>query len=82
MGVFGYLAILEPEGKGFCISFPDWDAFTCGDDLDDALYMAKDCLEGLIEWKKEDGEKLPQPTQIKDVKIIGKETVHFIPLKK
>ena len=39
-------AIFSEETDGFNISFPDLPgAFTCGEDFEDAMYMAKDCLE-------------------------------------
>ena len=39
-------AIFSEETGGFNISFPDLPgAFTCGEDFEDAMYMAKDCLE-------------------------------------
>ena len=39
-------AIFSEETGGYNISFPDLPgAFTCGEDFEDAMYMAKDCLE-------------------------------------
>ena len=43
-----YPAIFEAEGEQYNISFPDLDIFTCGDNLEDALYMAKDLLGGYL----------------------------------
>ena len=43
-----YPAIFEAEGEQYNISFPDLDVFTCGDNLEDALYMAKDLLGGYL----------------------------------
>ncbi len=39
-------AIFSEETGGFNISFPNLTgAFTCNEDFEDAMYMAKDCLE-------------------------------------
>ncbi len=39
-----YPAIFEAEGEKYAISFSDLEIFTYGDDLEEALYMAKDLL--------------------------------------
>lgn len=42
-------AIFSPETGGYNVEFPDLPgAFTCGDDWEESLYMAKDCLETYI----------------------------------
>lgn len=43
------------EDNGYSVIFPDLNYLaTCGSDLDDALYMAVDCLAGYILWLWED----------------------------
>ena len=38
-----YPAIFHKDDKGrFSVLFPDFDAATCGDDLDDAIAMAEE----------------------------------------
>ena len=61
-------AIFEVEGEQYNISFPDLDIFTCGDNLEDALYMAKDLLGGYLYTLEEENQEIPKaslPTEIK-----------------
>ena len=50
-----------PEGN-YGVSLPDFDVATCGEDLEDAIKMAIECLAGEIKWCKEQGEEIPKPT--------------------
>ena len=56
-------ADFAPEDEGFVVTFPDLpEAITQGDDLDDALAMAADCLEEAIAGRINDGEDIPAPS--------------------
>ncbi len=45
-GRYMFPAIFNEEDGGYNISFPDLKGvYTCGDDFNDSMYMAKDCLE-------------------------------------
>lgn len=58
-----YYAIFDPEGTQYNVSFPDLDgAFTFGDNMHDALYMAKDLLEGWLINAQDEGEEFPKPS--------------------
>ena len=53
-----YPAIFYEEKIGnYTVFFPDFQQVTCGDDLADAEFMAKDCLSLLITIEKEDRHK-------------------------
>lgn len=43
-----YPAIFCKEDKGYSVFFPDLDGGTCGDDLNDAYYMATDYLGAVL----------------------------------
>ncbi len=59
----------EKEG-GYSVIFPDLDHLaTQGDDPDDAMNMAADCLAGYICTAKQEGEMLPAPSDIKDIDV-------------
>jgi predicted RNase H-like HicB family nuclease len=61
MKVLTYRVLLneEPEG-GFTVSVPALPGcITYGDNLDHALSMAKEAIEGYIEILKEQGESIP-----------------------
>ena len=63
-----YPAIFEVEGEQYNISFPDLDIFTCGDNLEDALYMAKNLLGGHLYTLEEENQEIPKaslPTEFK-----------------
>ena len=65
-----YPAIFYEEKIGnYTVFFPDFQQVTCGDDLADAEFMAKDCLSLLITIEKEDRHKIPKPTPIEDLDI-------------
>lgn len=47
----------EADGQYF-VSFPDLsEAITCGENVEQAIKMVEECLEG----RKEDGEEIPLP---------------------
>lgn len=51
------------EEGGYWIEFPDLPmANTQGEDLEDALYMAKDCLGVYLSCLEEENEEIPKPT--------------------
>lgn len=64
-----YPAIFYKEDDGgYSVIFPDLRHLaTCGDDLEEAMYMATDCLAGYIHSLKLDNEPIPAPSDIKDI---------------
>ncbi|MBM6676137.1 type II toxin-antitoxin system HicB family antitoxin [Olsenella uli] len=61
---FNYPGYLEPnELGGYSVWFPDLpECHTDGDDLDDAVNMAAEALELVLESYIENGRELPEPT--------------------
>lgn len=60
-----YPAVFYKEGDGrYSVLFPDFDVATCGDDLDDAIVMAEECLALQLKGLKEDGEAFPAPSPL------------------
>jgi len=60
-----YPAVFYKEGDGrYSVLFPDFDAATCGDDLDDAIVMAEECLALQLKGLREDGEAFPTPSPL------------------
>ena len=60
-----YPAIFEPDTEegGYVISFPDLpDVNTEGDNVADALSMAKEALGAYVEMCLDAGDKLPEPS--------------------
>ena len=57
----------EPSG-GYSVVFPDLNHLaTCGDDMQEAMEMAVDCLAGYLFSEKLDGNEVPPPTPLEQV---------------
>ena len=65
----------EDDGR-YSVEFVDFELATFGDDLADAMYMAADAASGRILSMLNDGEKLPDPSNIKKIK--PKDTSGFV----
>ncbi len=65
-----YPACFFKEEKGYSVVFPDlnWLA-TSGETESEAINMAVDCLAGYLFMLKNDGEKAPKPSDMKDISI-------------
>ena len=60
-----YPAIFYKEEDGrYSVLFPDFDVATCGDDLDDAVDMAKECLALQLKGLEQDGDDFPVPSPL------------------
>jgi predicted RNase H-like HicB family nuclease len=64
-------AIFDPDvDGGYTITFPDLPGcITEGDNLDEALYMAKDALELYLYSLEENEEHIPSPTPPEKIKV-------------
>ena len=61
---YNYYAVFEKEKDGkYSIYYPDLPGcFSCGDNMEEALYMAKDALEGYLLISEEDNEFIREPS--------------------
>lgn len=74
-----YPAIFNYKKDGISISFPDLQGCnTCGDNDEDAFYMAKDALGLYIACKEDDEEKLPEPSKLSEIKLKEDEKVILV----
>ncbi len=60
--------IYEPE-KEIAIDFPDLKCATSGINDDDALLSARELLGCVLNGLEEDGEEIPAPTPLSEIKI-------------
>jgi antitoxin HicB len=61
-----YPANLEPDGKFFLVTFPDFpEAITQGDSIEDALLHAADVLESVLDHYFENSLPIPSPSRPK-----------------
>lgn len=73
-----YPIILTPDEVGYVVYIPDFDINTEGDDLTEAIEMARDAI-GLMGIDYEDDKKaLPVPSDIANVKHNPNETVTLV----
>lgn len=73
-----YPVILTPEEKGFTVYIPDFDINTQGNDLTEAIGMARDAI-GLMGIDMEDDQKeLPIPRALETIKASNGEIVSLV----
>lgn len=67
----------EPEQE-IAVVFPDLDCATSGVNDDDAFLSARELLGCVLFGLEEDGEAIPKPTPLHDVKIESNESVVLV----
>lgn len=66
-----YPAIFDYADDGISIEFPDLPGcFSCADTDEEALLMAEDVLGLYMENIEEEGEDIPEPSNLKDLSLI------------
>ena len=76
---YSYIAVVSFDDDGISIDFPDLHGcFTCSETEAEIFQMAKEVL-GLHLWSMEqDGEPIPEPSNIKNIKLEENETAMLI----
>ena len=65
-----FVPLNEEHFQGYGVEFPDFEnSFTEGVDLYDALYMAEDLLNLELMSMEDDNEKIPAPSNFKNIKL-------------
>ena len=65
---YHYYAICEKDEDGYSISFPDLPGcFTCAKEIEEALKMAKDALEGHLLILEEDNDTIEPASPYKEL---------------
>ena len=80
MAKYIYPAVFTPEAEGgYSVTFPDIEGcFTCGNDLEEALSMAKDALSlMLVDIEDEKGD-IPKASEINSLKMKKNEFASLI----
>lgn len=76
---YSYPAVFTKEEKGYSVIFPDLEGcYTCGDDMNDALYMASDVLAFTLFDYEKSGKAIPSPSSYTDIKVSENEFVNYI----
>lgn len=65
---YHFYAVLQQEEDSYNVYFPDLPgAITCGDDIEDAVFMAQDALEGHLLVMEDDNDEIPKPSEYKEL---------------
>lgn len=73
-----YPIILTPDSGGYVVYIPDFNANTQGNDLAEAIEMARDAI-GIMGIDMEDDKKaLPEPSSTADFKVNENELVSLV----
>lgn len=64
-----YPAIFHEEEGAFWVEFPDFAGGTQGDDIEEAMQMAKEMLESVLAAYLDQGLPLPQASDIKSIQV-------------
>ena len=62
------ITVFYKDDTGYSVVFHDIELATCGETLGEALIMAEEALTGRIHLMLKDGEELPTPSPIEDIK--------------
>lgn len=73
-----YPIVLIPEEKGFTVFIPDFNINTQGDDLTEAIEMARDAIGIMGIDMEDDGKALPNASATSDVKHANNEIVSLV----
>lgn len=73
-----YPIVLTPEVKGFTVYIPDFDINTEGDDLTEAIEMARDAIGLMGIDMEDDGKALPVPSPLQSIQAQDGDTVSLV----
>ena len=72
-----YKIVLTPADQGFMVTVPDFDCNTQGEDIADALYMARDVIGVMGITLQDMGKEIPEPDSA-DFKAGAEDIVTFV----
>lgn len=64
-----YPIVMTPDDSGYTVYIPDFDANTQGEDLADAIEMARDAISMMGIDMEDDKKPLPTPSEAKSVEV-------------
>ena len=72
-------AIFNYADDGISISFSDFSGcLSCGDDQKEAMYMAQDVLAGFLSLMEDEGESIPEPSDLRSIHTEPNEAVVLV----
>lgn len=73
-----YPIILTPEEKGYTVYIPDFEINTQGNDLAEAIEMARDAIGLMGIDMEDDGKTLPTPSTANDIEIAAGDLLSYV----
>lgn len=73
-----YPIILTPDGNGYTVYIPDFDIYTQGDDLTEAIVMARDAIGLMGIDLQDDGKEIPAASDAKAVRAAAGDMVTLV----
>lgn len=73
-----YPVVMTPDGDGYVVYMPDFDIYTQGNDLAEAMYMARDAIGLMGMDMEDDGLELPTPSAYDSVQHDKKDLVVLV----
>ena len=73
-----YPIVLIPDTNGYTVYIPDFDIYTQGADLNEAIFMSCDAIDLVVVDMKENGKEIPLPRSVNDIKLKDGESLHFV----
>ena len=73
-----YPVVLIPSDGGYVVNVPDFDIMTQGDDLADAIDMARDAISLMGVDYQDDGKTIPDASNIDDIKHNKNEIITLV----
>ena len=74
-----YPVVLDPAAEGgYIVTVPDFEIHTHGDDLADALYMAQDAIEMMVDYLEGEDSPIPAPSDIHTITTINGELKTYV----
>lgn len=73
-----YPVILKPDNDIYLVNVPDLDIMTEGQNIADAIDMARDAICLMIVDKQDDNKKVPAPSSVADVHLDDDEILTLV----
>lgn len=73
-----YPIVLISEKVGYTVYIPDFDINTQGNDLSEAIEMARDAIGIMGIDLEEDGKAIPAPSSVTDITLRANEHLSFV----
>ena len=66
-----YPITIVKDDNYYVVYIPDFDANTQGENVADAMAMARDAIEMLCRYDQDNGKPIPKPSNINDIAVDG-----------